>query len=179
MAPAFRLAALLLGLAVATAAGADPNGDRAVCNDQCTTNSNGNFDSCVRMCMTNQEIYNTEIQTPMRPMPRPPTLFGAIAVETATLITGMARDYASRDGAERRAIAMCRRAGGSAAGCKLVTVKNNACIALATSRGTGGKANRWGYATSDDGWVSRRDAVKYCRGDGGTNCQVVVAFCTG
>ena len=112
-------------------------------------------------------------------VPPPPTLYGAIAVETRTLVTGAAKGRASRADAERQAMAMCRRGGGSASGCTIAVSGHNVCLALATSREAGGKTNRWGYWHSDDGWVSRRGAAKTCRGDGGTNCQIAVSFCAG
>lgn len=113
------------------------------------------------------------------PYPTPPVLFGAIAVETRSLISGTARGYPTLADAERRAIAMCRRGGGSADGCKIVVSGHNVCLALATSRGSGGRGNTWGSERSDDGWVSRQGAVRKCVGEGGTNCAVAVSMCTG
>lgn len=110
------------------------------------------------------------------PMPRPPTLWGAIALDQATLATGSAKDYPSRADAERRAIAICRRAGGSAQGCKVIRAQHNSCLALATSQAKGGTA--WGEAYSDDGWASRREAARQCRTHD-ASCQVVISFCTG
>lgn len=142
------------------------------------------YDECVRQaCSLNDYIgcgMNCR-QGNARPAPGPaiPILYGAIAVETRTLITGAAKGYASRADAERRAIAICRRGGGSANGCRVVESGHNICLALATSVGSGGQGNSWGVWHSDDGWVSQRGAVRECRGAGGTNCTVVVKFCTG
>lgn len=172
-------AAIAICLIASHSARADPAGNSAVCNDQCTYDSNGSYESCHRMCMSQRELYDNAPSEPMRPMPRPRTLFGAIAVETRTLITGYAKDYLSRADAERRAIAMCRRAGGLATGCKIAVWGHNSCLALSTSRASNGGPNTWGYAWSDDGWVSQRNATAACRKDGGANCRVAVTFCTG
>jgi hypothetical protein len=179
-APRFPLAAALVALlALAPPAAADPAGDSGVCTDQCTRDSNGNYESCHRLCMSERRLYDNSTQEPMRPMPRPPTLYGAIALDSRALITGAGKDYPTRADAERRAVAMCRRAGGSAAGCKVVVWGHNSCLALATSRTANGKGSSWGYAWSDDGWVSRRDATKACRKDGGADCRIAVSLCTG
>jgi Domain of unknown function (DUF4189) len=142
------------------------------------------YDECVRQaCSLNDYIgcgMNCR-QGNARPAPSlaVPILYGAIVLETSTLITGAAKGYATSADAERRAIAMCRRSGGSANGCRVVELGHNVCLALATSRGSGGQGNSWGAWHSDDGWVSQRGAVRECRGAGGTNCAVVVKFCTG
>ncbi len=129
---------------------------------------------CVQLCVS-------ELHGPNKTMVLPPVpvLYGAIAVETRTLITGYAKDASSRADAERRAIAMCRRAGGSASGCTIAGWGHNRCLALSTSQASNGGANSWGYDWSDDGWVSRRKATAACRKDGGANCKVAVTFCTG
>lgn len=130
--------------------------------------------SCVQTCVS--ELHGPNKTIPQAPVP---ILYGAIAVETRTLITGYAKGYSSRAGAEGRAIAMCRRAGGLASGCKIAVWGHNSCLALATSRASSGGANSWGYAWSDDGWVSGRKATAACRKDGGANCRIAVTFCTG
>lgn len=130
--------------------------------------------SCVETCVS--ELHGPSKTIPQAPVP---ILYGAIAVETRTLITGYAKGYSSRAGAEGRAIAMCRRAGGLAAGCKVAVWGHNTCLALATSRASSGGANSWGYAWSDDGWVSRRKAAAACKSDGGANCTIAVTLCTG
>ncbi len=129
---------------------------------------------CVQTCVA-------ELQGPNKTIPRAPVpvLYGAIAVETRTLITGFGKDYASRADAECRAIAMCRRAGGLASGCKIAVWGHNICLALSTSRASSGGANKWGGAWSDDRWVSGRNAATACRKDGGANCRIAVSFCTG
>lgn len=129
---------------------------------------------CVQQCVS-------ELHGPNKTIPQAaiPTLYGAIAVETKTLITGYAKGYSSRADAERRAIAMCRRNGGSASGCKIAVWGHNSCLALSTSQASNGGGNIWGYAWSDDGWVSRRKATAACRKDGGANCKAAVSFCTG
>lgn len=158
---------------------ADPNGDAGVCNDQCTRDSNGNFESCHRMCMSQRELYNNTPNEPMRPMPRLPTLYGAIATDSGTLATGYGKDYPTRADAERRAIALCRRAGGSAAGCKVAIWGHNRCLALASSRSNKPADNVWGYSWSDDGWVARKKAMSLCQNEGGRACKVAVSLCTG
>jgi serine/threonine-protein kinase len=129
---------------------------------------------CVNLCVS--ELHGPNKTRPQTPVP---VLYGAIAVETRTLITGYAKDYSSRADAERRAIAMCRRAGGLASGCRIAVWGHNSCLALSTSRASNGGANKWAYAWSDDSWVSQRNATAACRKDGGSNCRVAVKFCTG
>ncbi len=63
--------------------------------------------SCVETCVS--ELHGPSKTIPQAPVP---ILYGAIAVETGSLITGYAKGYSSRAAAESRAIAMCRRAGG-------------------------------------------------------------------
>jgi hypothetical protein len=125
---------------------------------------------CARACL--EDLNGPPKYAPLPPIP---TLWGAIALDEGTLATGFGKDYPSRADAERRALALCRRAGGSAAGCKVIEAQHNSCIALATSR----SENAWGEAYTDDGWVARRDAVKRCRSEGGSSCKVVVSICTG
>jgi serine/threonine-protein kinase len=129
---------------------------------------------CVNLCVP--ELHGPNTTRPQAPVP---VLYGAIAVETRTLITGYAKDYSSRADAERRALAMCRRAGGLASGCKIAVWGRNSCLALSTSQANNGGANIWAYAWSDDGWVSQRKATAACRKDGGANCRIAVKFCTG
>lgn len=130
--------------------------------------------SCVETCVS--ELHGPSKTIPQAPVP---ILYGAIAVETGSLITGYAKGYSSRAAAESRAIAMCRRAGGLASGCKIAVWGHNSCLALATSRANKGGENSLGYAWSDDGWVSRRKAIDACRNDGGANCKIAVTLCTG
>ena len=153
---------------------ADPIGDATLCREQCGEHN----DSCQRICMSDRSRLALPPE-PMRPMPRPPTLYGAIAVDARSLITGFGRDAGSRAEAERRAIALCRRGGGTASGCQIAVWAHNSCLALATSRGAPGRDNVWGYAYSDDGWVSRRNATRACVKQGGARCVVAVTFCTG
>ena len=129
---------------------------------------------CVQSCVS--DLHGPNKTIPRAPVP---VLYGAIAVETRTLITGYAKDYSSRADAERRAIAMCRRAGGLASGCRIAVWGHNSCLALSSSRASNGGANKWAYAWSDDSWVSQRNATAACRKDGGANCRVAVTFCTG
>ncbi len=129
---------------------------------------------CVNLCLPDLNGPNKTM--PLTPVP---TLYGAIAVETSTLASGYAKDQPSLADAERQALAMCRGAGGSNAGCKIVVSGHNFCAALSTGQTGNGGENRWGYAWSDDGWVSRRDATAACRNDGGANCKVAITFCTG
>ncbi|MBG0807948.1 DUF4189 domain-containing protein [Methylosinus sp. H3A] len=178
-----RASAVFAAIAVLSAAPhavwADEAGNSAICRQQCNYDGNGNNGSCYWACMASRQSYDNAPSSTLSPSPGPPTLFGAIAVETGTLITGFAKDYSSRADAERRAIAMCRRAGGSAAGCKIAVWGHNSCLALATSPASGGGRNSWGYAWSDDGFVSRRKAMAACSKDGGADCKVAVTFCTG
>lgn len=128
-------------------------------------------------CYVNCEIFLGRVDSP--PLPSAPARFGAIAFDKDLYISGSAKDFASQASAETRALAMCRRSGGSATGCQIVVTGHNFCTALAASIGSKGAGRAWGYATSDDGWIARRDAVKECRGFGGSDCRVEVTFCTG
>lgn len=158
---------------------ADEIGNSTLCREQCNYDGNGNNGSCYWMCMSNRRLYDNAPNESMRPMPRPPTLYGAIAVETATLISGYAKGAASKAAAETQALSQCYKAGGSVSGCKIVVSTHNSCLALATSGLAGHQNNSWGYAWSDDGWVSRKKAMKACRDDGGVACKISVTFCTG
>lgn len=111
-------------------------------------------------------------------MPAVPTLYGAIAVETDSLIYGYVKDVGSREEAERAALAYCQNAGASVSGCEIAVWGHNTCLALATSAGGSG-GNTWGYAWSDEGAIARRDAVNACVQEGGSHCTVAVSFCTG
>lgn len=165
---------LAVGLATPAIGRADEIGDAGLCREQCGEHN----DSCQRICMSDRSRLALPPE-PMRPMPRPPTLYGAIAVDARSLITGFGRDAGSRAEAERRALALCRRGGGTASGCQIAIWAHNSCLALATSRGAPGQDNVWGYANSDEGWVSRRNATRACVKQGGTRCTVAVTFCTG
>ncbi len=167
-------ATLILGLIAPAFSRADPAGDGILCRQQCGENN----DSCQRICLMDRERLSAPPE-PMRPMPPVPTLYGAIAVEARSLITGIGRDAGSRAEAERRALALCRRGGGSASGCQIAVWAHNSCLALTTSREPPGEVNVWGYAYSDDGWVSRRNATRACVKAGGSHCTVAVSFCTG
>ncbi|MEZ5502422.1 MAG: DUF4189 domain-containing protein [Halioglobus sp.] len=154
---------------------ADQGGNIAICRQQCNYDSGS---SCYSSCMADRNLYDSAPGGTMGPMPAPPTLFGAIAVDIDSLATGYVKDVASREDAESGALAQCRKAGGSASGCEIAVWGHNICLALSTSLG-GSNGNTWGYAWSDDGWVSRRDAVNACRKEGGSSCKVAVSFCTG
>lgn len=168
--------AMLVAFSTAThKAGADEGGNSAICREQCNYDSSS---SCYWSCMSDRGLYDSAPGGTMGPMPAPPTLYGAIAVDIDTLATGYVKDVASREEAERGALENCRKAGGSASGCEVAVWGHNTCLALSTSLG-GSSGNAWGYAWSDDGWVSRRDAVNACREQGGSNCKVAVSLCTG
>lgn len=129
---------------------------------------------CAQQC-----LRHLNAPPPVNRLPPIPILYGAIAVNPQTLVSGMAKGAASRADAERRALALCHRASGIASGCEIAAWGHNVCLALATSRESNARDNTWGAAHSDDGWVSRRNATKLCRKWGGKNCQVTVSFCTG
>jgi hypothetical protein len=146
------------------------------------------YQNCIRELCTSygidenncntQEVCLRELNGPNNTMPALPTLYGAIAVETDTLIFGYVKDVASREEAEQGALSYCRKSGGTASGCEIAVWGHNTCLALATSAG-GSSGNIWGYAWSDEGSISRRDATAACRKEGGTSCKVAVSFCTG
>ncbi len=174
------LFAMLAVFSAATrTAWADQAGNSFICAQQCNYDSNGNNGSCYSACMASRQSFDGAPGSGLRPMPPVPTLYGAIAVESKSLITGFAKDAKTRADAEKRAIEVCRRAGGTASGCQVVVWGHNTCLALATSRTGKGGESSWGYAWSDDGWVSRRKALAACRKYGGDKCNVAVTFCTG
>ena len=148
------------------------------------------YQECIRQLCTSygiddhncaiQEVCLRELNGPGNTMPQAPVpvLYGAIAVETDSLIFGYVKDAASREDAEQGALEHCRKGRGSASGCEIAVWGHNTCLALATSAG-GASGNIWGYAWSDDVWVSKRDAVQACSKAGGRSCKVSVSFCTG
>lgn len=169
------LVAILAASSTSLPAWADEGGNSAICRDQCNYDS---ASSCYSLCMSERRIYDNSSNDTGGSMPAVPTLYGAIAVETDTLIYGYVKDVSSRAEAERAAMAFCREAGGSASGCQIAVWGHNTCLALATSAGgTGG--NTWGYAWSDERALSQRDAVNACVKEGGSSCKVAVSFCTG
>lgn len=127
---------------------------------------------------TTQDVCLRELNGSNNTMPALPTLYGAIAVETDSLIFGYVKDVASREEAEQGALAYCRKAGGTASGCEIAVWGHNTCLALATSAG-GSSGNIWGYAWSDERAISQRDATAACRKEGGASCKIAVSFCTG
>ncbi len=172
------LALIALMLATVTqpeSARADEGGNSAICRSQCNYDSGSD---CYSSCIADRERYYGSSSESMGAMPAVPTLYGAIAIETDSLIYGYVKDVASREEAEQAALDYCRKAGGSASGCEIAVWGNNTCLALATSAG-GASGNIWGYAWSDDVWVSKRDAVQACSKAGGRSCKVSVSFCTG
>ena len=129
---------------------------------------------CVQSCLADLNGPTQSI-----PLPPIPILYGAIAVDKDTLIPGSAKNARTKAAAERQALDMCRRGGGSASGCQIIESGHNVCLALATSHDKSGKAVSWGSAWSDDGWVTRRNAMRECGKQGGVNCKIVVTLCTG
>ena len=104
--------AMLVAFSTAThKAGADEGGNSAICREQCNYDSSS---SCYWSCMSDRGLYDSAPGGTMGPMPAPPTLYGAIAVDIDTLATGYVKDVASREEAERGALENCRKAGGSA-----------------------------------------------------------------
>ena len=170
------IAALLVFSTITRMAWADEGGNMAICRAECNYDSES---SCYSSCMDQRRFYDNSSSDAGGSMPAVPTLYGAIAVETDTLIYGYVKDVASRADAEQAALAYCRKAGGgSASGCEIAVWGHNTCLALATSSG-GSTGNAWGYAWSDEGSISRRDAVNACIEQGGYSCKVAVSFCTG
>jgi hypothetical protein len=166
---------MLASTALSRTVWADEGGNSAICRQQCNYD---NESSCYSFCMSERRLYDTPSSESGGSMPAVPTLYGAIAVETDTLIYGYVKDVSSRAEAEQAALAYCRKAGGSASGCEIAVWGHNTCLALATSAGGRG-GNTWGYAWSDEGAISRRNAVDACIEQGGTDCKVSVSFCTG
>ena len=139
------------------------------------------FDRCKAMgsqnsCFANCDPYMSRPGPP--PLPTSAFPYGAIALDDDVLRFGYAKNEPSREAAEAHATAECRRAGGSADGCKVIIWRHNSCVALATSQ-EGSQGKTWGYSYSDEGILARREAMKLCRNEGGTNCQIAVSFCSG
>jgi hypothetical protein len=144
------------------------------CLRQLCTSYGKDENECVQSCL--RDLNGPDQTMPLPPVPR---LFGAIALDGNTFGAGFGKGFTTLAAAEKRALAICRRDGGSAKGCRIVESGHNVCLALVTSKTPAGKGISWGSAHSDDGWVSRRDATNRCRQYGGTTCKVTVTFCTG
>lgn len=95
-------------------------------------------------------------------------LFGAIAYSPTTRAHGWAKDYQSRDGAEKAALASCAK---YATDCKAVLWFKNACGALAT----GPKGAGWAWDVRQAG--ADRGAINACAKHS-TACTVKQRVCT-
>jgi serine/threonine-protein kinase len=94
--------------------------------------------------------------------------FGAIAYSPRTGAHGWAKDYPSRDAAERAALSICRK---HASDCRAVLWFRNACGALAT--GAGGP----GWAWAETQLLADNEAMKLCAKHSSA-CTVKRRVCT-
>jgi serine/threonine-protein kinase len=98
--------------------------------------------------------------------------FGAIAYSPATGQWGWAQNYATRFGAEWRALQECRSAVGWGQDCRLGVVVRNACAALATG------AQGWGAGQGQTPAQAAAAALASCRGQT-RGCTVQLRVCSG
>ncbi|HZO02297.1 MAG TPA: DUF4189 domain-containing protein [Burkholderiales bacterium] len=94
--------------------------------------------------------------------------FGAIAYSTRSGANGWAKDHASREAAERAAVAACSK---HAKDCKAVLWFKNGCGALAV----GAKAYGWGWGTTQA--LADTEAIKACAKHA-AGCKVKHQVCT-
>jgi hypothetical protein len=98
----------------------------------------------------------------------PQDYFGAIAYSSQTGAHGWAKDYPSRDAAQRAALSICRK---HASDCRAVLWFRNACGALA--RGPNGP----GWAWAESQVAADKQAMELCAKHS-TGCSVTRSVCT-
>lgn len=97
--------------------------------------------------------------------------YGAIAYSHPEGVCSTSNDYDSKEGAERRALEVCRQSGGTK--CQILTSHKNKCGAVAV-----GDGGIFGWAWSSTKKNARERAMSQCtkRGPG---CKVLCEVCTG
>lgn len=103
-------------------------------------------------------------------------LFGAIAVDRSDGTFGFSFDYATRAGAERRALRECRVRSNTDL-CRGIVWVRNGCAAVAARRRNDGSLSRiaWGLGISRE--IAQRRAKNKCQDDG-RRCFNLAWVCT-
>lgn len=100
--------------------------------------------------------------------------WGALAFSENGTAFGYSHDYNLREEAEYGALSECAR---FANDCKIFETFQNRCVVLA-----GSPEGTFGWAIGTTGSLAQqriRAALEQCQRHGGTNCRLVVQFCSG
>ena len=97
--------------------------------------------------------------------------WGALAFSENGTAYSYSRNYATKEEAEQGALAEC---GKYASDCKIYDTFENRCTALA-----GSPNGVYGWAWGGDLQARQARAIQECAKQGGTECRMVVNFCTG
>ncbi len=98
--------------------------------------------------------------------------WGALAFSENGTAYSYSRNYASQETAQAGALAECAK---YAQDCKIYATFENKCVALA-----GASNGAYGWAIGGtDGAARNAGAMRQCQQQGGTDCKMVVTFCSG
>jgi hypothetical protein len=97
--------------------------------------------------------------------------YAAIAYSYSQGVCAVSEDYDSKEGAEKRALELCKQRGGTE--CQIMTSYKNSCGALAL-----GKGGIYGWAWSGTKKKARERAVFQCK-KRGAGCKVYCEVCSG
>ena len=97
--------------------------------------------------------------------------WGALAFSENGTAYSYARNYGTKEDAERGALAECAK---YASDCKIYDTFENRCTSLA-----GSPNGVYGWAWGGELQARQARAVQQCTSQGGTDCKMVVTFCTG
>ena len=97
--------------------------------------------------------------------------WGALAFSENGTAYAYSRNYGTREEAERGALSECSK---YASDCKIYDTFENRCTSLA-----GSPNGVYGWAWGGDLQARQQRAIAECVKQGGTECRMVVNFCTG
>lgn len=97
--------------------------------------------------------------------------WGALAFSENGTAYSYSRNYATKEEAERGALAECAK---YASDCKIYDTFENRCTSLA-----GSPNGVYGWAWGGDVPARQQRAIEECTKQGGTECRMVINFCTG
>jgi serine/threonine-protein kinase len=97
--------------------------------------------------------------------------WGALAFSENGTAYSYSRNYASKEEAERGALAECAK---YASDCKIYDTFENRCTSL-----SGSPNGVYGCAWGGEVAARQQRAIEECTKQGGTECRMVVNFCTG
>src|SRR5262245_16890372 len=97
--------------------------------------------------------------------------WGALAFSENGTAYSYARNYASKEQAEAGALSECAK---YASDCKIYDTFENRCTSLA-----GSPNGVYGWAWGGEKQPREARAVSQCTSQGGTECRLVITFCTG